>query len=240
MKILLFILALFVLVLIAVGLTTGIIHKPNSDQTAVLPFGAYLQPAPSNAQGQGTVDDRIQVVGRRCLNLDSNTPVHYSDREFQPSIPALETYRLLRFWPEGIASKSCLLAVGTDGTVLQMPAEFNEIIRRSRFTISGESDAVKLATTYATLTTAIGKIVVLSAPDTIPGFSTNPPRNPLGISIVPPTVRSLDSKYSVVLFTWKELGGVVEKWFITISQTSQLEVQKQVIATHVGNAVGLQ
>lgn len=194
----------------------------------------------STSQGQTDLDERIQEVGRRCLRLSTIAPIQYKEINLDPTILALRNYHFFLVWSRGIAARPCLVAISVDGEVLQMPVEFEKIVRKEGLVVSSPTDARDLATTYVALTTPLGKVLVLSGLDMIPGLDRNPPRKPLEVTISPPTVKNVGSDYSVRLFTWKELGGVIEEWSITVSENGTLQVQAEQLASHVGEAVGLQ
>lgn len=207
---------------------------PENSTTRVNPFMI------NTPQGQSDLNDRIRGIGRQCLLLSPTAPIQYKEIGLNPTILALSSYHFFLVWGHGIATRPCLVAVSPDGEVLQMPAEFGKIIQKEGIVVRSQIDARNLVTTYVTLTTPLGKVLVLSGLEMIPGLDRNPLQKPLEIAISPPTIKSLGSDYSVRLFTWKELGGVIEEWSITVSENGILHVQSKQLASHVGEAVGLQ
>jgi len=167
---------------------------------------------------------------------------------FNTSVPALKKYRLQRIWvrevpswlPLAPANRPVLVLVDPKGEMLEMPTEFDKLVRRESLSVSSPTDARDLAVTYVTLTAPFGKVLVLSELGMVPAVKQNPPRQPIEVEISPPVVKRSEQKYVVQLFTWKELGGVLEEWTITLSEDGGLQARANQLATHVGKAVGLQ
>jgi len=166
---------------------------------------------------------------------------------FKTSVSALQQYRLQRLWlrqvpnwvPVRPAYRPRLIVVGQDGETFKMPDEFNLLVRRARLSVSSQADALDIAATYVTLTAPFGKLVVVSGLEMIPGLSRNPPLTPLQTAVSAPVVVQQIQHYAVQLFTWRELGGILEEWTIKVSENGTIETKKSEIATKIGETIGL-
>jgi len=156
-------------------------------------------------------------------------------------IPELKKYRFqLGWWRLGpLPDEPCLLAVGPDGQILYMPNNFDMLVRREEISISSPESSLDLATTYVTLTSPY-RVVVLSDLDMIPGIDRDPvPQHHSGVTISAPVVeKSSEGYYIVHLYTWKELGGVLEEWTLTISADGTVKPEVRTLQKWVGAALG--
>ena len=159
---------------------------------------------------------------------------------FSGALPEFANYRLefgwSRLWP--LPDNLCLLAITPDGGALQMPRDFQTLVRREHLSISSTERAQDLAVSYVTVTSPF-KVVVISNLGMIPGIDRNPAPRDFGVAISAPVVETSAQGYRVDLFAWKELGGYVERWMISISHGATIEPRVEELTSGVGKAVGL-
>jgi len=162
------------------------------------------------------------------------------DSPFASSLPVLAKYQLQfgwrRLWPFGL-DQLCLLATTPDGKALEMPKDFQTILRHEHVSVSSSENALALAKTYVALTSPY-KVFVISNLGMIPGIDRNPLPRDFSFTISEAAVQSTVHGYQVNLFAWNELGGRIEEWTIVISKEGMIDPHVQELASGVGNAKG--
>src|SRR6266446_4497809 len=119
-------------------------------------------------------------------------------------------------WP--FPDRPCLLAIGPDGQTLRLPADFQRLVSQIHLSVDSPETALNLAKSYVVLSSPF-KVILLSNADMIPGINRDPVAHQFkAFTISAPTISRSDDSYIVQLFSWKQLGGVVERWTITISK----------------------
>ncbi len=138
-------------------------------------------------------------------------------------------------WP--FPEQPCLLAVSTEGEVLRLPEDFQTLVRRERISISSPEAALELATSYVGVSSPF-KVLVISNPGMIPGTDRNPVPSNIAALISAPVLSRSANGFVIQLFTWKQLGGRLEKWTITILDNGTVKPQAEELRSWVGAAVG--
>ena len=134
----------------------------------------------------------------------------------------------------------CLLGVGPNGQTFELPSKFNELVRLENLSVSSPKEGSDIAVTYVILTAPIGRVMVLSDLVGVPGLDQHPPDPSLRAVISAPSVKRVEpNMYIVNLFVWKEFGGTVEKWTVTVFNDATVKSTNKLLATHVGNMIGL-
>jgi hypothetical protein len=185
------------------------------------------------------LDTHLYAVLQPATRPPVQEPIVYQDVNFDTPIAALKKYRILGAWTDTIPPRPYLVALGPDGSLFEMPEELENIFLRERMSITAPELAVDVAAAYATLSIGYGNVIVLSSLDTIPGVEKNPPKKPITKTVSAPQVMSFEGTFTVHFFTWKELGGVLEEWLITISENGTIMSESEPLATWVGAAIGL-
>jgi hypothetical protein len=158
---------------------------------------------------------------------------------FNWSIPELEEYRVRRVWERGIAKGACLLAISPGGQVIELPTEFGQLLRSAGLLVTSEELALDVASTYVTLAAPEGKVVILTNLADIPGIDADREKAVVAETISPPVVVQVGTEYTLNIYTWEEVGGVVWKWKIVLSDDGRIFSERTVVGRWVGAATGL-
>lgn len=127
------------------------------------------------------------------------------------------------------------VVVGKDKNSFVMPDDFNEIILRETITVDNEDAVLNVLGLYLTFQ-GRGRTILLSKWSDIP-FSDGLGKNPTEFSgiIDIPTVNKVATKYYVTFFSWREIGGILEKLKIVVDSKGQVAILSK---TRIANQVG--
>ena len=188
----------------------------------------------------------VLCIGIVCWWVTAQARCHIigapaTSKTLDTTIPGFLDYQLILAWrrfPPFDPDEPCLLAQGRDGDVLYMPADFNKVLEQPEqqpFSVNSREDALNVARTYVAVSTPF-RLIVISSLKMVPGIDKRPHPDYV---ITGPQVDQSGNEYVVSLFTWKELGGALQKWTILVSADGKVSPHVEELGVHLGDAIGV-
>lgn len=178
----------------------------------------------------------VDIIGEKNLTLFHNHKL-YSAIKVTGMLPPTE---------------GVVIAVGKDGKAFVLPNEFNKVIKREKIEVNSKEKALKVAFAYVESSTVYAKVKLLYNVSSIPGLSPNDwcyqnrkrcriEHERLKNIIKPPKVSFENNSYISTFFTWKSIGGYVEKWKLKVEKDGAVTVlAREAIAKGIGASFLLQ
>ena len=144
------------------------------------------------------------------------------------------------FWVRGFiggarpATANTVIAVDTDLSTYRLPDQFNELLDRERIVVDSEMTAISVGRAYLDL---LGASIV-EAPSDIPHQDRGLADEVAGL-IRPVRILQQRNEYSLDLYTWQYVGGIVERWTLLLNHSGVVEAKREQVATRVGDFVGI-
>lgn len=130
-----------------------------------------------------------------------------------------------------------LVAVGLDGNVLFIPAEFNTLAERDNIIVDNQQKAWAIVNLFL----PDPPYKILESTKDIPYYSRyrKDPKEYAHL-VSPPLVKFERSMWNIDLFTWNKNNGAIEKWQFNISLNGEVKSNQVTIAKWVGDYIGLE
>jgi len=156
-------------------------------------------------------------------------------RSFKPFNSILKSVSLYKILiSSSIPAREAEVAVTCDGTVFLMPEEMKNILSERLISSLTEQNALEIAHLYVLLTSSYSRL--LHSISDIKGLDVSKIKsNKYNEVIRPPHAVKNSNGYSVSLYTWNSMGGVVVKWDMVIENSLHINGAYKVIDINVGD-----
>lgn len=218
--------------------------EPGTTATsqAILPPPSPSPPPPGTLQGSSSPKNAIRAYLDERFPSQQGTDyfISYEVREAQwldrhsPDAQLIQAFATFRIPPEMVT------LVIWNGQVFGMPDDFNRFMRDSGARVTGVEDALDAADLYCKGFEPRGSpsarpAFVLSGADDIPQRWGKVPGDLAG-RIQPPSVLPEAGGYSLHLFTWSEVNGIVREWNMTVSDDGNVTAGNRILGEFIGDA----
>jgi hypothetical protein len=121
---------------------------------------------------------------------------------------------------------NAVIAVGGDGRVFVFPDDFNVVIMREKVEVDSEKRALEVIAVYLNSSVVYGYVKLLYNASDIPGFhlENETEQQRLRSTITPPNISSYHDGYLIEFFSWRALGGDVERWIVKVERNGTINV----------------